>query len=70
MRNPRGLDLYEKVPHPRAEVSPGNPSGESLREYIRSWVKGGIFYGDYFDYLSAEKRKEEHFRQQNGASLG
>ena len=39
-------------------------------ECIRSWVKGGLFYSDYFDYLSTEKRKDEHFRQQTKTPIG
>jgi hypothetical protein len=39
-------------------------------EYIRSWVKGGLFMGDYFDYLSGDQKKLEYFRVQNPAPLG
>ncbi len=34
-------------------------------ECIKSWVKGGLFIGDYFDYISMRQRKQEHFREQD-----
>ncbi len=36
-------------------------------ECIRSWVKNGLVYGDYFEYLLPGLRGNEHFRvQSNG----
>ena len=31
-------------------------------ECIRSWVASGLFYGDYFEYLSSDKRRQEHIK--------
>ena len=39
-------------------------------ECIRSWVAGGLFYGDYFEYLSPDERKHEYGRFQASAPLG
>jgi hypothetical protein len=30
------------------------PEAIEASEYIRSWVKGGLFYGNYFEYLLAD----------------
>lgn len=46
------------------------PNAIEAGECIRSWVKGGLFMGDYFDYLSVEQRKREHFREQDPSPLG
>jgi hypothetical protein len=34
-------------------------------ECIRSWVGAGLFFGDYFEYLSPDGKLEEHFRLQS-----
>jgi hypothetical protein len=36
-------------------------------ECIRSWVASGLFYSDYFEYLSPDERKKEHTRLQASA---
>jgi hypothetical protein len=50
--------------------SPLLPDAIEASECIRNWVKGGLFMGDYFDYLSGDQRKLEHFRVQDPAPLG
>jgi hypothetical protein len=39
-------------------------------ECIRSWVGAGLFFGDYFEYLSHDGRIEEYFRLQDIAPFG
>ena len=39
-------------------------------ECIRSWVAGGLFFGDYFEYLSPDERNREHARVQARAPFG
>lgn len=39
-----------------------NPDGIEASECVRSWVKAGLILNNYFEYLSEEARKEEHFR--------
>jgi hypothetical protein len=38
--------------------------------YSRSWVAGGLIFGDYFDYLSPDERNREHTRVQAKAPFG
>jgi hypothetical protein len=44
------------IPPHRSSLS---PASVEAGECIRSWVKGGLFYGNYFEYLSAKQRMEE-----------
>ncbi len=37
---------------------------------IRSWVGAKLFYRDYFDYLSHDRRLQEHFKIQSTAPFG
>jgi hypothetical protein len=39
-------------------------------ECLRSWVAGKLFFGDYFDYLSNDRRLEEHARLYTTAPFG
>ncbi len=39
-------------------------------ECIRSWVASGLFYGDYFEYLSSDERRQEHTKFQASTPLG
>jgi hypothetical protein len=38
------------------------PESIEAGECIRSWVGAGLFFGDYFEYLSPDQRLNEHFR--------
>ena len=38
------------------------PKPIEARECICSWVGVGLFFGDYFEYLSPDGRLNEHFR--------
>jgi hAT family C-terminal dimerisation region len=46
------------------------PASIEAGECIRSWVKGGLFYRDYFEYLSHDERKKEHARVQQASPFG
>jgi hypothetical protein len=46
------------------------PAKIEAGECIRSWVKEGLFYGDYFDYLLHEERKDQHARVQSFFPFG
>jgi hypothetical protein len=39
-------------------------------ECIRSWVGGGLFIGDYYEYLSPDKLQEEGGRLQEITPFG
>jgi hypothetical protein len=39
-------------------------------ECIRSWVASGLFYGDYFEYLLSNERRQELIKFQANAPLG
>jgi len=55
------------IPPHRSSLKP-----ESIEagECIRSWVAGGLFYGDYFNYLSPDERNWEAARVQAEAPFG
>lgn len=55
------------IPPHRSSLKP-----ESIEagEYIRSWVAGGLFFGDYFEYLSLDEQNKEHGRFQSSALSG
>jgi hAT family C-terminal dimerisation region len=46
------------------------PPAIEAGECIRSWVRGGPFYGDYFDYLSPEEQKTKNNKVQALALFG
>jgi hypothetical protein len=46
------------------------PESIEAGECIRSWVKGGLFMGDFFDYLLPDQRKEEYYREQDPHPFG
>jgi len=46
------------------------PASIEAGECLRSWVKGGLFYGDYFDYMTVEQHQNEHVRLQSPAPFG
>jgi hypothetical protein len=46
------------------------PESIEAGECIRSWVGAGLFFGDYFEYLSYDGKLEEHFRLQAIAPFG
>lgn len=54
------------IPPQRSNLEPPIEAGECLR----SWVGAGLFFGDYFEYMSPDKRLEEHFRVQEAAPFG
>jgi hypothetical protein len=55
------------IPPHRSSLKP-----ESIEagECIRSWVAGGLFFGNYFDYLSPDVRNMEAARLQARAPFG
>jgi hypothetical protein len=46
------------------------PASIEAGEFIRSWVKGGLFYSDYFEYLSHEERKRSIGKSRHHPPLG
>jgi hypothetical protein len=46
------------------------PESIEAGECIRSWVKGGLFMGDFFEYLSGDQRLKEHFKLQDPSPFG